>query len=322
AGSFNVSALATGRTPTELLNIWLNNAANIFHESYWKRTTTMDNTLSAAFDAAPIRDMAISIVGQTTLGQVKKKILIPAFNLDPSSTRKEEQKATKSDTISGLKPPITTATGDLTQQLLRMRIPRACGGWSDDPRWFPEYFHNFDSSDNADTLLADACLRSAAAPTYFPIYQGYVDGGVFANNPSLAAITSCICEGVQLSDICVLSLSTGNNPHHIPKEMFGDGNWGVYQWGMNLINLLMDSTSCAATHQSACLLGEQFYRIDPRLTSDIDLADSSAATIDMLLKIASEVDLEPVVEWLKIYWGSGGETSAPKERLEYDWMLL
>ncbi len=28
-----------------------------------------------------------------------------------------------------------------------------------------------------------------AAPTFFPSYQGYIDGGVFAHNPSSSALS-------------------------------------------------------------------------------------------------------------------------------------
>ncbi len=31
-------------------------------------------------------------------------------------------------------------------------------------------------------------LYTAAAPTYFPAVDGYVDGGVYANNPSMCAL--------------------------------------------------------------------------------------------------------------------------------------
>lgn len=35
-------------------------------------------------------------------------------------------------------------------------------------------------------------MRSAAAPTYFPVYQGYCDGAVTANNPSLVAVSMAL----------------------------------------------------------------------------------------------------------------------------------
>jgi patatin-like phospholipase/acyl hydrolase len=40
--------------------------------------------------------------------------------------------------------------------------------------------------------VVDAALRSAAAPTYFPVYQGYCDGAVTANNPSLVAVSMAL----------------------------------------------------------------------------------------------------------------------------------
>ena len=51
-----------------------------------------------------------------------------------------------------------------------------------------------------DTKVIDAIMASAAAPVYFPAHdvprvQGgnaFVDGGVFANNPSTAALAALI----------------------------------------------------------------------------------------------------------------------------------
>jgi patatin-like phospholipase/acyl hydrolase len=72
--------------------------------------------------------------------------------------------------------------------------------------------------------LVDAVLRTTAAPTYFPIYQGYIDGGVVANNPSLVAYSTLLAsEIVQPQDVVVLSMSTGSNPKGIPKSKYGKG---------------------------------------------------------------------------------------------------
>ena len=70
--------------------------------------------------------------------------------------------------------------------------------------------------------------RSTAAPVYFPVQDGYIDGGVFANNPSLCAMTRALANIPQISakDVCVLSLGTGVRPMRIdvPK---GPTPWGL-----------------------------------------------------------------------------------------------
>jgi hypothetical protein len=63
-------------------------------------------------------------------------------------------------------------------------------------------------------LVRDAVLASCSAPTYFDPYRvneyALVDGGVWANNPSLAAVIDAQKRlGIELADISVLSLGTG-----------------------------------------------------------------------------------------------------------------
>jgi len=168
-------------------------------------------------------------------------------------------------------------------------------------RWKPEFLHNFPSSLNSSTLIVDAILRSTAAPTYFPIYQGYVDGGTFANNPSLAAITTSIHYGIPLEDIVVLSLGTGFNPSSLDSSVYGKGNWGVYQWAPYLIGLLMDANTEAITYQSQILLNDSYCRINPMLSTSVGLGDASA--IPDLKKIGDEFDLTETKTWLEKVWG-------------------
>ena len=59
--------------------------------------------------------------------------------------------------------------------------------------WRPKIFHNFPGEDSDGTELAlDVALATSAAPTYFPSSAGYVDGGVYANNPSLVALCQAL----------------------------------------------------------------------------------------------------------------------------------
>lgn len=56
-------------------------------------------------------------------------------------------------------------------------------------RWKPKLFHNFPGADSDGAMRAwQVGLYTSAAPTYFPTVDGYVDGGVFAINPSMCAL--------------------------------------------------------------------------------------------------------------------------------------
>ena len=67
-------------------------------------------------------------------------------------------------------------------------------------------------------------LYTAAAPTYFPSVDGYFDGGVYANNPSMCALAQTqddkyLTPPPDISDVVLLSLGTGTSLFHIKKEI-------------------------------------------------------------------------------------------------------
>jgi uncharacterized protein len=64
----------------------------------------------------------------------------------------------------------------------------------DTRHWGATMFHNVGRDANGALPVVDAILRTIAAPTYFPSHQGYIDGGVFAHNPSMAALSVALSE--------------------------------------------------------------------------------------------------------------------------------
>lgn len=68
-----------------------------------------------------------------------------------------------------------------------------------------------------DYKIVDCLLSTTAAPLYFKPYKMnggvFVDGGIGANNPSLIALVEGITRcGWEVSDICMLSLGSANEP--------------------------------------------------------------------------------------------------------------
>ena len=121
---------------------------------------------------------------------------------------------------------------------------------------------------DGDVLLGDAILASCAAPTYFDpkIVGPYLlaDGGLWANNPSIIAITEAISKfkrGVE--EVKVLSIGTG----HTPKMYAERGSWGLLTgWGGNkLVSYILGLQSQASTNMAKLILNDRYLRLDPEI---------------------------------------------------------
>jgi patatin-like phospholipase/acyl hydrolase len=170
---------------------------------------------------------------------------------------------------------------------------RAGGGTSG---WRPKFFNSMQPSD-MDLLCWKVALYSSAAPTYFPAVDGYIDGGVVANNPSRAAVSAALSDGVKLDDIRVLSIGTGETVH---REKNPDYDFGAKDV-RTLVDILIGGSEQVADYQCRNLLAGHYCRINPLLLEEIELDDVSA--VAKLNYIADQVNLSPVGSWLGVNWG-------------------
>jgi uncharacterized protein len=122
-----------------------------------------------------------------------------------------------------------------------------------------------------DCYLWEICTASASAPTFFPPYKlepvdkekfgdwefPHIDGGVSANNPSLAALSLVMrvsqssvdpiikqkykLNNLRLEDISILSIGTGQTGE--PYQYKQISNWRGLDWVKNLTNIFMEPTS-------------------------------------------------------------------------------
>lgn len=120
------------------------------------------------------------------------------------------------------------------------------------------------------------CTASASAPTFFPPYKlryneeqslPHIDGGVSANNPALVAIAHALLiekqNKLQLSDIAVLSIGTGNTTRpYSYEEVKG---WGQLGWAGHLPDMFMNpaaQNSEAICYQIMESTGADYLRLD------------------------------------------------------------
>jgi patatin-like phospholipase/acyl hydrolase len=145
-------------------------------------------------------------------------------------------------------------------------------------RWKEEIYDTFGS---LDEKVIDVAIRSASAPLYFPSYQGHVDGGVFAVNPSLLAYSRVIDEkygAKDSSEVRLLSLGNGVNPTGIEGEI----DWGIDEWmdkKYKLFELMTDMGMQAPHYPLKQILKDKYRRINTILNEEVAIDDAKRVKI-------------------------------------------
>lgn len=147
--------------------------------------------------------------------------------------------------------------------------------------------------------LKDVCRATSAAPTYLPSYQlafsgksrVLIDGGVYVNNPSMAAIADSLksIKGLKLADIEVLSLGTGTHPADL--GMKNTPSWGVINWAQPITNIMMQATSNSTVYECDQLLKKHLrVQIEIEDPKKSDMSDSRPQTTKWICdKVYSDV---------------------------------
>jgi len=152
--------------------------------------------------------------------------------------------------------------------------------------------YGFSREDELSVKLWDAVLSSCSAPIYFPpnnVNNQYlsIDGGLWANNPSLVSVTEVLHYfKVDIDEIHILSIGTGQQ--RIDFTMDENKYWGIRQWlpfqfpsmkvTPKLLDLAMDLSSESVSYHCRLLLGEHYFRLNKELSEEIPFDDISCMT--------------------------------------------
>lgn len=136
--------------------------------------------------------------------------------------------------------------------------------------------HHADYEYDRFQRMVNVGLATSAAPSYFQSHKqgGYtlVDGGVWANNPSMLAVIEALTAfDIERDQIDVLSIGCGDDHYVVTETQVAMG--GLWHW-KNIMEAAMRLQSLAATNQARLLLGSpSVVRMDaptfkPRLSMD------------------------------------------------------
>jgi len=200
--------------------------------------------------------------------------------------------------LENLKSNLPMKISELKKGLLVTAL-KLCDEYRGD--WEPVFINNMLKGEHAIwskelEYVYEAALATASAPTLLPAYKGFIDGGCFANNPSMSALTIALEAGIPLSEIKILSISTGD----VPRCINSKADWGLLPWTQHLMDMWIDGTEGLPSKQCRLLLGAQgYHRIDPALPQDLQgLALDDHLCMPRLVEYGYSVNTTETVKWI------------------------
>ena len=166
-------------------------------------------------------------------------------------------------------------------------------------------------ADDENFKLRDVLRATSAAPTYFEPIRiksvsgnelDCVDGGVFANNPAMCAVSAAyrIYRMNRQDDFCVVSLGTGTALKSIDYEKARD--WGLLYWARPIIDILFDGAASTVDYQLQTVLGgernEEGDGAKSYFRFDLDLKNGQGTTNKASYRLddASDENIEALLE--------------------------
>ena len=264
-GGLLALGIGRGLDLADIRDLYINDGPKIFDDSWLDDLLDLGKLRGADYKIGPMRRVFKRVLGDTTtLGQLRKRVLITAFDMDNEDD--DDLKRT----------------------------------------WKPKLFHNFPGGGNDRHALAyKVGMYTAAAPTYFPSVDGYIDGGVYANNPAMCALAQTQDKRYRptpaLDEVVLLSLGTGTSLFYIRGKTL---DWGYAQWIKPLISLMLDGISGIADYQCHQMLRQRYHRLAPVFPPDVSIPMDGVKKIPYMIQFADQLDIRSAVRWMRRHWMS------------------
>jgi patatin-like phospholipase/acyl hydrolase len=163
-----------------------------------------------------------------------------------------------------------------------------------------------EEKDIRDYYLRDVARATSAAPTYFEpaeirsmgdAVSHLIDGGIYANNPSLCAWIEAyksdfgFCKYPVADDLYIVSVGTGKEKK---KYKYDDAkDWGVVSWARPILDILLSASAEVVNYQMKQLFSikgctGKYSRLEPELgNASSEMDDASDINIKHLKEAGS-----------------------------------
>jgi patatin-like phospholipase/acyl hydrolase len=240
----------------EAVELYIKNGNKIFDASVWHKITSLGGVSAEKYEATGIEDCLTTYFGELKISQLLKPCIITTYDIENRETK------------------------FLAQHDYKLK------------------------GDVADFLLKEVCRATSAAPTYFATElihsisgESYacVDGGVFANNPTLCAYSEVrnAVGSPTAKDMFVVSIGTGSQDE--PYQYNKAKKWGEIGWVKPVIDIMMSGAAEVTNYHmikmfSAMGNDANYVRIQPSSLGDANpqMDDASDNNIQALIKLGTE----------------------------------
>jgi len=270
-GGILATALASGQTTEAVVKMYLNESDEIFYD------TIKDDFLDSFPTFGKVQNLRGADYNQDQFKEILKRYF-------KDKTLKDIRKKINSNNSSADNPKKRLMVCSFELNPINYK--------GETTNYKPKVFHS-DFIRDQDENLVDLCLKTSAGPVYFPIYEGFIDGGVAMNNPAMAAIAFALNanksssgpnhflypDGVQkglaqsIDNIKLLSIGTGtSNLSYISKKEIGNGDWGLWKWKDHIADMLTETNMTSSEYYVKNVLADKQYK---RLQIDFSKIDKS-----------------------------------------------
>jgi patatin-like phospholipase/acyl hydrolase len=263
-GGLLALGIAHGLDLAQIRDVYVEDGPKIFDDSWLDDLVDLGKLVGADYDIKPLRRVLQKLLGDTTLGQLKKRVLIAAFDLDNEDPN-PEKRTWKPKLFHNFPGP----NSDRTSLAADVGLYTSAA---------PTYFPSVDGYIDGGVYAGNPAMCALAQ----------TQDSRYSPTPPL-------------DEVLLLSLGTGTSLQYIKGKTH---DWGDVQWVKPLISLMLDGTAGIADYQCRQILGSRYHRLAPVFPVGVTVPMDDVGKIPYMTEFAEALVIDDTIAWLKQTWNA------------------